>query len=267
LLLIATAWLGYNTLRTQTPENLAFAPAEETAPTSSTTTTTTEAPVREWNAGEAEGRYSSSFVHIELIDCTALDPDGAPTTTGSAGINIDETTTLIDSSPLPGANLARVISRTGSTRIALLEAQSSGSSVGYTAVFTRNSLDIETIEEDQAVPLAGETRFFVQFESDRNAISTSSEPVAALPYIAVTNQGEVSQVQIDGRSFERDTLLSLTGTATVNSDAEAPGADVCAWTNVLNLPGAEQAPAELEAAIEIQPVEEPATAETGEETE
>jgi len=253
LLVLATAWLGYITLNSSTPDSLAFNVESVTSTTAPPApTTTTEAPIRQWSAGEVDGRYRDAFVHVELSSCSAPGPDGAPATVTnmalSVGINIDQATTVIDTTPLPGARLAQIVSQTGSSRIAILDPQPSGVTVGHSPTLTRNDLQL-------ASDPAGDTTFFTSFESEQNRVSTSTSPIDELAVIAVTNQGDVSYVEIGGRRLEVHDLGELTlqqsddsdasdseeetptDAVRVNTEIETAADNICSWVNALELPG------------------------------
>ena len=234
LLFLATAALGYTTLNQQ-PEALAFNDEESTFTTTTTTTTiattTTEAPL---TIPEVDRLYGNAFVHVELIQCAAPVAEGAgPTleaTALSSGVNIDLTTTIIDASPLPGADLARLITRTN-TRLALVRTQPSG----VTTAITLPDIDADETLQLNEEPTGG-TAFTVHFDSESDTVITEAGTNAASPFIAVNDQNQVLHVQIAGQRLGHQDLLDVQTTVDVDNDAAASGDNICTAMNVLSFP-------------------------------
>lgn len=244
LLVLATAWLGYSTLRSQ-PEALAFSDEGSTFTTTTTTTTiaptTTEAPL---TVPEVDNRYGDAFVHVELIQCSAPGADGAAPTVEtmvfSSGVNIDQTTAAIDISPLPQANLARLITRTN-TRFALVRTQTTAGAV---------AISIPDIDLDETLQLGdeavGPAKFTVHFDAGSDTVTTEAGTTTESPFIAVNEQNEVLHLEIAGQQFDRQDLIDAQTTVEVDNDAEASAENICTLLNVLSFTdGAVQtAPAE-----------------------
>jgi len=208
LLLLSTVWLGWTTLSGSgsAPDNLAF----EIPATTTTTTTNTEAPRREWTESEIAGRFSDVFVRAELFECGAIDLEARVPTSEvlndalGSGIAIDGFNSLIDTTALPNANAALLVSRSGSTRIALLQPSDYGTLATSPAPARRD------LELDESVE--GEARFTVGYSPDTNEVETiesASASSAAAHSVAVNAFGEATAIQITGPEIPVADLTEL----------------------------------------------------------
>ena len=138
----------------------------------------------------------------------------------------DSFTTLIDSSPLPGADVAQIITRAGSRRIGLVASGSAGSTIAVSPTATQSHLRLPEV-------LGGVDTFFLHFDSDTNAVSTSLDSISGLPQILVTNEGDVTSVRLAGRTIEHADLVASTDTVVETGEPEPESTNVCRWPLLL----------------------------------
>ena len=196
LLLLATAWLGYGTVRggDDAPDSIAF--TSTIVPPS--TTSSTIKPDREWRLSEVDGRFAQTFVRIDLIRCP-LGEGSTAQVVESVGVAINTNNVIIDATPLPAADIAWVRSRTGSRRLALLERTVDGLYVATAMTSTSRNLGIEADSP-------GEPAFFVSYDPETNDVETSSSDNGGLVQILVSPNGDAHSVRIGGRTFSAAAL-------------------------------------------------------------
>ena len=252
LLVLATAWLGWTTLSGREPAGPTVASATPTSTTTTTTPTTSEAPLIEWNESEAEGQFGDSLVLVQLISCA-----GEGTTAEAAGVNINEHTTLIDTSPLPSARSARIFSRSGTSRVAVITTKSTGATVAVSPTRVTSHADIETD------PI-GEPRFQLQLEAAANRVSITrvnsiSELGGDAVQLLVNGQGDASAARVGGRTFTQEQLADSVDTVIPVEGAEGSADDPCTWPAALAFASNDGAPT-------TEPTDEPGE-ESSEDTE
>lgn len=228
LLFLATAWLGYTTLQAPPPlpESVALADANlapEPPPE-------TEAPARTWSQSEVDGRYEDAFVYVELATCSQPDPTSGNSdplsSAQSHGVAVSETVVIADLGPLPTATAARVSTRLGQQRFAILSDSETGERVIVSPTATRDFL--------LGQQLSGEERFQLTFDPATNAVTTSElSAVVVEPQIVVTDQGAVSSIRVGDQSLDFDELSALSGEVLVEGTATNEG-DLCDWAQVLS---------------------------------
>ncbi len=226
LLMLATAWLGWTTLASSSPQPQEQA-SETTTSTTFPTTTTTEAPIREWNQSEVDSQFGDAMVIVQLISCVGEEP----TIVETSGINIDSNTTLIDSSPLPSARSARIFTPLGSNRPAVIATRSTGATIAVSPVRGNDHLRLG----DQP---AGDTRFALDFDPAVNQVSIqnvapSSQLAGPGTQLLVTNQGEAVEARIANRTFDFDDLVGSVDTVVGVEGTEASPNNPCTWPGAL----------------------------------
>ncbi len=208
LLLLATVWLGYTTLtESSEPDNLAYTSAQSTSTT--ITTTTTAVPTREWTVAEVDGRFGSAFVRAELFACEqSADENGVPVVVLAAtgigsGIAVDQYNSVLQISDLPNATAARIVGRSGTSRIARIDRDpDTGAIVATSHQATSRHLRLSDETE-------GDRTFFLHFDPETNAVQTSTTPVDGLDQIVVTNLGDVQSIRVDDQVLDHGQLLTL----------------------------------------------------------
>ena len=218
LLLLATVWLGWTTLRSNSgvPDNLAF---DVSTTTSTSSTTTTEPPRREWTAIEIENEFRDVFERVELFVCGAIDPanrqiiseeldDGIGT-----GIAIDRFNSLIDTSELPNANVAFLVSRQGIGRVALLQ-QSEFGTLATSHIPARRDLKLS----ERA---AEEYRFTVNYDPESNRVSTATADNGTSPSVSVNAFGDAEAIRVGSQQIPVAELVGL-GDMVVLVDEDEP---------------------------------------------
>lgn len=225
-LLLATAWLGWTTLRSNGPVQPSVASATPTTTTTTSSTTPTTAPVIEWNESEAQGQFGDTLVLVQLISCV-----GEGVTAETSGINIDEHTTLIDTAPLPTARSARIFTRTGASRVAVITTKSTGATVAVSPTRTTDHADISTN------PI-GEPRFQLEFDQAENRvsitrISSDADFSGDQAQLLVNSQGDASAAGVGGRTFTQEQLADSLDTVTPIEGADGSADDPCTWPAAL----------------------------------
>lgn len=219
LLLLVTTWVGWNALRPTSPDSLAFTQDAVAAPTTSTSsTTTTTTPPRLWSASEVTGTYGDAFVIVQLTECSATET----ATAQSVGINVDRFTTLIDTSPLPGADVAQVFSLRGAARGgAVLGTSDNGAPI---AVFpVPRGRDIRIDAQDP-----GEAHFFLHLDENNLLAPVADSNVPGRTQVAVSAQGELVNIRINGQTLTAAEVSDAVDTVELR-EGETVSTDPCSW--------------------------------------
>jgi len=246
LLVLATGYLGYITLKPTPPagpDELAFT-AQSTSTTASTTSTTI--PQREWTVDEVDGRFASAFVGVELFECRQVTNDAGEidveqVATGfGSGVAIDDYNVLLDASNVPGANIGRVLSRSGAPRIAVVNTDpGSGAKIATSIQRSTRNLRLEDTTQ-------GEPSFYLHFDPETAAVQTSTEALEGVDQIVVTNLGDAVSIRVGGRTFDHAELRSID--ARVEQTASA-GEGICSALSAISPLESSDASAETQTTI------------------
>lgn len=211
LMVLATGWLAYSTLigGGDEPESIAFT---GTTTTSSTSTTSTEAPRRIWQPTEIQDVYDSTFVRVDLYECsTGEDQEVTGELVGqTVGVALDTNNILIGDH----AEAVVVRSRTGASRVALV----SRTPDGIVATSLRgNSRNLGLTAASNETP---DETYFVGFEPETNAVETTTEMQGATAEIEVSNTGDAHTVFLAGTRYDTAPFIELDLSAELIPDAE-----------------------------------------------
>ena len=206
LLLLATVWLGWTTLRSNSgvPDNLAF---DVSTTTSTPSTTTTEPPRREWTTSEIESEFRDVFERAQLLVCGAIDPTARRIESPvlergiGSGVAIDRFNSLIDTSELPNATVALLVSRQGISRIALLQPSEFGT-LATARTATRRDLNLAEREIE-------ESRFTVNYDPETNRVNTTEGSSGTSPSVSVNAFGDAEGIRVGDQQIPVQRLQGL----------------------------------------------------------
>ena len=207
MLVLATGWFAYDSLLRERvalePDSIGFVDTTTTIPGS---TTTTEAPDLSWTADDVQDEYANTIVRIVAFDCVAgvNEPLGEPLT----GVALDEKSVILDPSTPATADVVRIVTLSGSSRIGLVTEQD-GVLLATAGVRTRRHLDIEETSDEPA--------FYLGYDFESNRTTTTEAPQGLDAEIAVSRFGQVHEVRIGDRATSAEAL------ANINLDVIATG--------------------------------------------
>ncbi len=233
LLLLATAWLGWVTLRADgsslTPDNLAF--TNSTLP--SVSTTTTEPVRRQWSEAETVGHYGPAFTRVQLFVCPAETPEGGLSKIQpvddmwTSGIAVDEHNVLLNALDLRGANVAIVRARNGAQRLGVVIPGRSGTRIATTLSPISRTLDLGTSAD-------GSPTFYLTYDHETNVVESHASPAGAAQELTVSDVGDLLEVRIGASRFDTDSLRQINSRVEPVEDEDAPKPEtICDRANQL----------------------------------
>ncbi len=253
-LALATVWFGYNTLIREEPEpdSIAFT---GTTTTSSTSTSTTEKPRRIWQLNEVDGQYSPVFVRVDLYDCTVeleaaeiLEPF-----TRVVGVSVSTHNVLVDNAETGGQATAAVIrSRTGASRVAILQRTADGALIATSPRATSRNL----AAGDQLSNTDTDSEFYVGYDLESNVVTTTQTRQSASSQLIVTQTGKAHTILIGESEFDFDSVAEVDTRLEIDPEIEIPATpNVCQSVAGLRPVGATNSLETLTSVPEPEPVE------------
>ncbi len=198
ILLLATAWFGYNTLfqndRVGEPSNIAFSDATTTT---APATTTTE-PDTGYSASQINFIFERTLVRVVPYACSAS-PD-EPTGDMLVGVAVNDRSVVLPGEIPAGTNVVLIINQTGTTRVAVVS-QENGLTVATSDVLTTRSLDITATTNSPD--------FFVGYDLETEMVTTAQSPQGLDAEISVGDEGELHQVRLGSSVHSASALADL----------------------------------------------------------
>lgn len=211
ILILATVWLGYDTVAggndAGNPDTIAFADSTTTA---APTTTTTAAPDMTWSLNEIEFQYGRPIVRIVPYTCNgnSVESVGEP----MIGVALDTRSVILPSDIPAGTNVVQIVTRTGSTRVGLVGNE------GGIAIATSNVLSTRNLGITE---ISSEPFFYVGYDATTNTVTAGESPHNLDAEISASRFGELHEVRIGSTVIPGESLVNIDRSIEVAEGATA----------------------------------------------